>query len=210
MPMSNLAPTRERIVDEAMRLFSRHGYAATSIARIEEAAGLTPGAGGLYHHFKSKEAVLAAGIERQLERLGALRRIRQVLGSLGDLRAELTLTARYFLAELDNESELLRILASDVRNRPQVLTAAAEELVSSTLTDFAGWIAEEAERAVPAKEAKAIAVFGLGSLLSSRLLRDVLGVPVQVDDEALVDAWVQMMVTAMAEPTQIPPAGGPG
>lgn len=203
--MSSATPTRERIVDEAMRLFSQHGYAATSIARIEEAAGLTPGAGGLYHHFKSKEAVLAAGIERQLERLGALREIRQVLGSLGDLRAELTLTARYFLTELDNESELLRILASDVRNRPQVLTAAAEELVSSTLTDFAGWIEEEAERAVPTEEAKAMAVFGLGSLLSSHLLRDVLGVPVQVDDETLVDAWVQMMVKAMAEPTQIPP-----
>lgn len=196
-----MAPTRERIVDEAMRLFSQHGYAATTIATIEEAAGLTPGAGGLYHHFKSKEAVLAAGIDRQLERLGALRRIRQVLGSLGDLRAELTLTARYFLAELDGESELLRILASDIRNRPQVLNAAAEELVSSTLTDFAGWIADEAERALPAEQAKAIAVFGLGSLLSSRLLRDVLAVPIQVDDEALVDAWVQMMVTAIAEPT---------
>lgn len=207
--MSNMTPTRERIVDEAMRLFSQHGYAATSIARIEEAAGLTPGAGGLYHHFKSKEAVLAAGIERQLERLGALRKIRQVLGSLGDLRAELTLTARYFLAELDNESELLRILASDVRNRPQVLTAAAEELVSSTLADFAGWIEEEAERAVPAEEAKAMAVFGLGSLLSSRLLRDVLGVPIQVDDETLVSTWVQMMVKAMTKPTQNPLAEDP-
>ncbi|MCW2987190.1 MAG: regulatory protein TetR [Solirubrobacterales bacterium] len=208
--MSSTTPTRERIVDEAMRLFSQHGYAATSIARIEEAAGLTPGAGGLYHHFKSKEAVLAAGIERQLERLGALRRIRQVLGSLGDLRAELTLTARYFLAELDNESELLRILASDVRNRPQVLNAAAEELVSSTLADFAAWIAEEAERAVPAEEAKAIAVLGLGSLLSSHLLRDVLGVPIQVDDETLVDAWVQTMITAMTERSQIPPTGETG
>jgi AcrR family transcriptional regulator len=190
-------PTRERIVDEAMRLFSQRGYAATSIARIEEAAGLTPGAGGLYHHFKSKEAVLAAGIERQLERLGALRRIRQVLGSLGDLRAELKLTARFFLAELDDESELLRILASDVRNRPQVLTAAAEQLVSSALSDFAGWIAAEAKRPMKPEEAQAIAVFGLGSLLSSRLLRDVLGIPVPVDDEILVDAWVQMMLAAL-------------
>lgn len=205
--MSNPTPTRERIVDEAMRLFSQHGYAATSIAKIEAAAGLTPGAGGLYHHFKSKEAVLAAGIERQLERLGALRRIRQVLGSLGDLRAELTLTARYVLTELDNESELLRILASDVRNRPQVLRTAADELVSSTFTGFAAWIAEHAERRVPAEEAEAMAVFGLGSLLSSRLLRDVLGIPVRVDDNALVDAWVQTMVAAMAGPSPAPAAG---
>jgi AcrR family transcriptional regulator len=199
--MSNPTPTRERIVDEAMRLFSDHGYSATSIARIEEAAGLSPGAGGLYHHFKSKEAVLAAGIERQLERLGALRRIRQVLGSLGDRRAELTLTARYFLAELDDESELLRILASDVRNRPQVLAAAAEELVSSALSDFAGWIEAEADRPLRPEEARAIAVFGLGSLLSTRLLRDVLGFPVPVDDRVLVDAWVETIDASIATPS---------
>jgi AcrR family transcriptional regulator len=190
--------TRERIADEAMLLFSQHGYAATSIAKIEAAAGLTPGAGGLYHHFASKEEVLAAGIQRRLARLTALREIRSVLGSLGDVKAELTLTARYVLAELDSESELLRILASDARNRPQLLTAAVDELVSSTFTGFAKWISERAERAIPAEEAAAIASFGLGSLLSSRLLRDVLGVPAQVDDETLVDTWVKLMTVALS------------
>jgi AcrR family transcriptional regulator len=194
--------TRERIVDEAMRLFSQQGYAATSIAKIEAAAGLTPGAGGIYHHFASKEAVLAAGIERQLSRLGALREIRHVLGSLGDLKAELTLTARYVLAELDSESELLRILASDARNRPQLLTAAVEELVSSTFTGFATWISERSERTISADEATALAVFGLGSLLSSRLLRDVLGIPAQVDDETLVDTWVALMIVALNGPAR--------
>ena len=192
--------TRERIVDEAMHLFSEHGYAATSIAKIEAAAGLTPGAGGIYHHFASKEAVLAAGIERQLARLGALREIRGVLGSLGDLTAELTLTARYVLAELDSESELLRILASDARSRPQLLRSAVEQLVSSTFAGFATWIVERAERSIEAEEASAIAAFGLGSLLSSRLLRDVLGIPSQIDDAALVDTWVRTMSAALAEP----------
>jgi AcrR family transcriptional regulator len=190
--------TRERIVDEAMLLFSQRGYAATSIAKIEAAAGLTPGAGGIYHHFASKEAVLAAGIERQLARLGALREIRNVLGSLGDLEAELTLTARYVLAELDRESELLRILASDARHRPQLLTTAVDELVSSTFTGFANWVLESAERVLPAEQANAIAAVGLGSLLSSRLLSDVLGVPALVEDEALVTTWVQMMLAALA------------
>jgi AcrR family transcriptional regulator len=198
--------TRERIVDEAMRLFSQHGYAATSIAKIEAAAGLTPGAGGIYHHFASKEAVLAAGIERQLARLGALREIRHVLGSLGDLRAELTLTARYVLAELDSESELLRILASDARNRPQLLTTAVDQLVSSTFEGFATWIGERAEWPIPNKDATAIAALGLGSLLSSRLLRDVLGIPAQVDDETLVDTWVELMVLALTRPAPTNPA----
>jgi AcrR family transcriptional regulator len=189
--------TRERIVDEAMRLFSEHGYSGTSIAKIESAAGLTPGAGGLYHHFKSKEAVLAAGVQRQLSRLGALREIRRVLGSLGDLRAELTLTARYILTELDSEAELLRILASESRNRPQLLTAAVEQLVTSSFKGFATWIGERAERTIDEQEAAAIATLGLGSLLSTRLLRDVIGVAALVDDGELVDAWVMGMLAML-------------
>jgi AcrR family transcriptional regulator len=192
--------TRDRIVDEAMRLFSQHGYKGTSIAKIEAAAGLTPGAGGLYHHFDSKEAVLAAGIERQLARLDALREIRRVLTPLGDLRAELTLTARYILTELDSESELLRILASEARNRPQLLTVAVDHLVSSTFTGFAAWIRERAEHPMADDRAAAVAAVGLGSLLSSRLLPDVLGIPNQVDDETLVDTWVQIMTRALAGP----------
>jgi AcrR family transcriptional regulator len=198
--------TRERIVNEAMRLFSEHGYTATSIAKIEAAAGLTPGAGGIYHHFASKEAVLAAGIERQLARLGALRQIRQVLGSLGDLKAELTLTARYILAELDSESELLRILASEARHQPQLLKTAVDQLVSSTFEGFAAWITERAGRPIADEEAAAIAALGLGSLLSSRLLRDVLDIPAQVDDTTLVDTWVGLMSLALADPAPERPA----
>jgi AcrR family transcriptional regulator len=192
--------TRERIIDQAMHLFSQHGYAATSVAKIESAAGLTPGAGGLYHHFDSKEAVLAAGIERQLARLDALREIRGVLTPLGDVKAELILMARYVLTELDSESELLRILASEARNRPQMLTAAVDQLVHSTFEGFATWINERSEPSIPNADARAIAAVGLGSLLSSRLLRDVLGIPAQVDDETLVDTWVRLMIVALGGP----------
>lgn len=183
-----------------MHLFSEHGYAATSIAKIEAAAGLTPGAGGLYHHFESKEAVLSAGIERQLARLDALREIHRVLTPVGDLKAELILTARYILNELDSESELLRILASEARSRPQILTTAVDQLVSSTFEGLAGWIDERAERPIPHTNARAIAAVGLGSLFSSRLLRDVLGIPAQIDDETLVDTWVTLMMVALSKP----------
>lgn len=202
MTVSNVATTRERIVDEAMRLFSQHGYAATSVAKIEAAAGLTAGAGGLYHHFKSKEAVLAAGIERQLARLEALRDIRRLLTPLGDLKAELTLIARYILAELDSEAELLRILVSEARNRPELLTNAVDRLVNSSLEGFAGWIEERSERLPPGTTAATLATLGLGSLLSSRLLRDVVGVPSLVDDDELVAAWVNLMLSAFGDPAR--------
>jgi hypothetical protein len=57
------------------------------------------------------------------------------------------------LAELDRESELLCILASDARNRPQLLTSAVDQLVSSTFTGFAAWIGERDERALEPEEA---------------------------------------------------------
>jgi AcrR family transcriptional regulator len=194
---SNVAPTRDRIVDEAMRLFSQHGYASTSVAKIEAAAGLTAGAGGLYHHFKSKEAVLAAGIERHLARLDALRDIRRLLTPLGDLKAELTLIARYILAELDSEAQLLRILVSEARSRPELLTAAVDQLVNSSLEGFAEWITERSGPSLAGASPTTLATLGLGSLLSNRLLRDVIGVPSAIDDEELVGVWVQLMLRAM-------------
>lgn len=191
--------TRERIIDEAMRLFSENGYAGTSVAKIEAAAGLSPGAGGLYHHFGNKEAVLAAGVERQLSRLEALRDIRRLLTPLDDLESELTLIARYVLRELDDEAELMRILASEARNRPQLLTIAVDQLVNSTFSGFAGWIAERTRRPMSDEESTTLAAVGLGSLIGNRLLRDVLGVAMNVDDEALVGTWVRLMLNALGD-----------
>ena len=56
--------TRDRIIAEAMRLFAQRGYRGTSIADLEDAAGLSPGSGSLYTHFRSKEEVLAAAVEQ--------------------------------------------------------------------------------------------------------------------------------------------------
>ncbi|MDL4776749.1 MULTISPECIES: TetR/AcrR family transcriptional regulator [Thermomonosporaceae] len=184
--------TRDRIVDAAMELFGRNGYKGTSVVQIEKAAGLTPGAGGIYHHFRSKEAVLAAGIERHLGRVAALRDLRRVFAGVGDLRTELTLTARYALAELDNETELLRIIASEARARPELVGGAVQQLIGATYTGFAGWLRDGAGLAE--EKATAVAAVGLGALLSSRLLPVLLDSdPIGVSDDALVETWVEMM-----------------
>ena len=53
---------RTRIVDAAILVFRRQGFRRSSIEQAAEAAGLTRQA--LYHHFKSKEALFRAVIER--------------------------------------------------------------------------------------------------------------------------------------------------
>ncbi len=48
--------TRERVLLEAARLFRHHGYAATTLREIADAAGVK--AGSIYYHFESKEQIL--------------------------------------------------------------------------------------------------------------------------------------------------------
>jgi AcrR family transcriptional regulator len=61
--------TRERLLDAAITLFARQGYAATSVADIQRACGLAAGSGALYKHFSSKRELLNAATRRYMDRI---------------------------------------------------------------------------------------------------------------------------------------------
>ena len=117
-PRSHPLPTRERILDAALGLFSTHGFDATSIAQIEGSAGLSPGSGALYKHFRSKEQLLDVALAQRLQEINALPE-RLDLGPLSDLRSELTLIARWGLAELERERELALIVMKEGARLPE-------------------------------------------------------------------------------------------
>jgi TetR/AcrR family transcriptional repressor of bet genes len=58
---SNTEERRGQIVRALSRVMATHGYAGASVARIAEAAGLTPGL--IHYHFASKQEILLALIE---------------------------------------------------------------------------------------------------------------------------------------------------
>jgi AcrR family transcriptional regulator len=93
---------RDRILDAAMTVFRRHGFRRSSIEQAAEAAGLTRQA--LYHHFKSKEALFRAVIERLHEsalaaEIAAASAKEKAGGSLADiLVAGVTARLRQFIA----------------------------------------------------------------------------------------------------------------
>ncbi|OQP88074.1 TetR family transcriptional regulator [Rhizobium rhizosphaerae] len=62
--------TRRQIVDVADKLFYEHGYEATSFADIAGEVGLSRG--NFYYHFKSKDQILEAVIERRIAKTGAM------------------------------------------------------------------------------------------------------------------------------------------
>jgi AcrR family transcriptional regulator len=187
-----------------MELFGRQGFKATSIVQIEQAAGLAEGSGGIYYHFRTKQALLEAGIDRHLGRLRALRDIQAILVDLGDLRAELTVLGRYALAELDSETHLLRVILAEARTRPELVETAVEQLVDATYSGFATWLHTRGQ--LSQQRANEIAAVGLGALISARLIRLLLGRdPITVPDEAFIATWVHMLYDQISPPGRTPP-----
>ncbi|MFK7897340.1 MAG: TetR/AcrR family transcriptional regulator [Myxococcota bacterium] len=59
--------TREKLLDCAESLFAEHGLARVSLRTINADAGLSPAA--LHYHFKTKEALIEALLERRMPAL---------------------------------------------------------------------------------------------------------------------------------------------
>ncbi|HET7735800.1 MAG TPA: TetR/AcrR family transcriptional regulator [Nocardioidaceae bacterium] len=74
------ASTQRALVDVARELFSRNGYAGTSLDEIVGGARVTKGA--LYHHFSGKQALFEAVFERVEE--DAAKRIRKSIKKAKD------------------------------------------------------------------------------------------------------------------------------
>ena len=59
------SPTQLRTIDVALELFAVHGVGGTSLQMIANALGVTKAA--VYHQFQTKEAIVIAAIEVQLQ-----------------------------------------------------------------------------------------------------------------------------------------------
>jgi AcrR family transcriptional regulator len=187
------ADTRQRIVESALTLFGRKGYAATSVAEIEQAAGLKPGAGGLYAHFPSKAELLAAAIERSVALVEAGYAMHAAL-PLGDLRAELTLIARGSFVLFDAMEDWMRMALKD-GDRFRELFASSRDGLSSRayryLADVLSAKVKSGELAEHDTDAVADVLFGAISnyWLQTRIFE---WRPNDVSQDDFIAAWVDL------------------
>jgi AcrR family transcriptional regulator len=169
--------TRQRIVTEAMRLFGEQGYAATTIAEIEAAAGLSPGSGSLYRHFPSKRALLAEGVRQQIaagEQLLSFIGDPAVFTALGP-RERLTVVARAGLRRLDQERDLNRLLVRDLAGFPDLLAEMREGEIQRVYRVVAAWLADQAGPGAGQRDWPALAAVLIAAVSHYWLLCDVLG-----------------------------------
>jgi AcrR family transcriptional regulator len=185
--------TRERLVSEAMRLFSAKGFEATSVSQIEAAAGLATGSGALYRHFKSKDALLNAGIDRQLDRRHAMRDIRALFAGLGDLHAELTVLGRYLLSVIDEEIQLLQIAARTPAGHSARLDTAYAALIDGLNAELAEWITAWAPNLAP-DQCKVLAALGINGILGARFAASLFPQRKScISDDLYVSEWTAVL-----------------
>lgn len=111
--------TEQRILQAALTLMRERGYENVSVRDICHQAGITTGA--FYHHFPSKEALIAKGfgaldnyMRQALEGRGEEppeQRLRAILTAYADFMEQESgeLTARYYLVRLSNVKAGIRL-----------------------------------------------------------------------------------------------------
>ncbi len=128
---------KEEILDAADALFAAKGYEHTSVDEILGRVGITRGT--LYYHFRSKEEILAAAVNRHVEglvlaaaaiaadtTLDAEQKLRCILGE----EARRDKERRHLFAGLysPGNAELhLRVLGEGVRRYAPILAAVVEQ-----------------------------------------------------------------------------------
>ncbi|MDI1436860.1 TetR/AcrR family transcriptional regulator [Polyangium sorediatum] len=129
--------TRSRLLDAALKLFSKHGLEGTSMQMIADALGVTKAA--LYYHFKSKDEIIEAVA------LPALQEMEQILDAARTKRsrgAQIDHALSGFVDLIVRERTLIRLFNSDPGLRRlvnQTLQAPRDENLNTKMkTVFAG------------------------------------------------------------------------
>jgi AcrR family transcriptional regulator len=189
------------MLDAAMRLFAEKGYEATTVGEIESATGLAPRSGALYQHFSGKQEVLEAAVERQLAAIDELPSVIDML-PLGDLRAELTLLARWNLASLEQRSDLARFIRREGSRLPAKLrNRLYRRLVAAPYATITAWLRDRAEQqGAKDLDYDALALIMIESMSAYRQIRTTFGrVPGDVGDERLIETWVDVCLAFARE-----------
>jgi AcrR family transcriptional regulator len=103
---------RDAILDTSAKLFSQQGYKEVSIRDIAQACGMTNAA--LYYHFKNKEDLFLAMLERDHEQ--TLMALRAAANGPGDLREDLKQLVACYAEITCQRRQSFQTLWRDLRN----------------------------------------------------------------------------------------------
>lgn len=188
---------REKILFEATRLFAERSYERTSVADVQEAAGLTRGSGALYKHFPSKEALLTEIVERFVAEAQAGQTTLRDLTSASDVN--LSWIVGNTLEKLALNRDALRIFWRDLDPFPALKAKVQKDVTQSTYLVMADWLAERQRRGeLRAHDAEAVAAIMIGSITMFRVFEALWGErAIPISDQRFADAWRDLLSHAL-------------
>lgn len=186
--------TTARLIAAGLRLFAVDGVAATPIVKIEEAAGLAPGSGAFYKHFRSKAELLDAAVADATSTSTAGADFFTALDGL-DLRDQARFIARGTWMVFDAHHDLFLVMVREVEHRPPRYTHDPNGWPGDGPAFVASWLESKVKAGqLVVSNPRATAVVLLDALTSYWLQRHTESdKPYGVDDQQFVDAWVDLI-----------------
>lgn len=133
---------RDRILNAARSCFVKHGFHAASMAKIAETAAMSPGL--IYRYFDSKNAIILAIIEQQLEQARADIAALEPDADLVPVLTQLFTRWQRDDCELMSPALMLEMTAEATRD-PQIARALADA-DRVTGADLDSWLDKAARR----------------------------------------------------------------
>ncbi len=108
---------RNQVLDAAAICFRNHGFHGASMAQISKTAGMSPG--HIYHYFGSKEAIITAIVERDIEEMVEWTEIFYTSDNILQTMVDSVSCGIEANTQRDNAALMLEIFAESSRN-PQI------------------------------------------------------------------------------------------
>ncbi len=188
---------REQIMDAALRVFAKKGFANASNKDIAREAGITPGL--IYHYFKSKEALLRAIFEDR----SPLRVTRSIPEQILALPPEqfLRFVVRQMLTVVEDEKfmQLLRVYLPEAIYHPEAAPIAIA-IIAEASHFVEGYLAARMENGELCKvDPGLVTNLMMGSIMDITLRRQVLHDPqtLQYSQDQIVEVVVSLILRGL-------------
>lgn len=193
-------PTRERIMQSALELFCDRGFDRTSVAEIEEAAGLSRGSGAFYRHFETKEEVLKAVIDDIVAGREQMESMMEMV-SLGDLEAEARLLLDRGLKLMEPGQKLYLTLLPLSEELPELFGQLHDRIIRPSYDTAVKWIRQKQEEgALEVEDPEAVAAVVVNALAQYRQEIELFGhLPTEATREDYLDQLVDMILSQATE-----------
>ena len=184
-------PTRERILETALRLFSEKGYLGATTKEISAESGVAEVT--LFRHFPSKESLF----KEVLSTYTFLTALREIMPSVEVMPYEKALAeiARRFIASLEQQKDLIKIMHSECHLYPEEIKSMQHTFLTEMMDILAGFFAARRKKAdIKNFDELLAARLFLGMFYQYFITKEVFGLELlrNHDDVSVIDGYINI------------------